>query len=151
MKKIITITIHMSDMTKAEKKLINDFVTMEGLTHDRDNGRRHLFDAVYRGDAAITITEQRGWKAGWNVPGYLPDDEPGTFDTWESACGSLVEELERACDDRQSSADTEAKAADIRDMYHDAIAQVRAAVEGAESTPFWVKCGKYVWWVAQEQ
>lgn len=36
---------------------------------------------------------------GWNVPGYLPDDEPMTCDTWEEARDALVWELERLdCD-----------------------------------------------------
>ena len=39
------------------------------------------------------------WVAGWNMPGYLPETMPESFDTWEEAHAYIVSEFERAWDD----------------------------------------------------
>lgn len=33
------------------------------------------------------------YTAGWNMPGYLPEMEPCSFDTWEEAVEFLYQEL----------------------------------------------------------
>lgn len=44
------------------------------------------------------------WVAGWNMPGYLPETDPETFDTLEDAVAYLRETAERWADeDEQDS------------------------------------------------
>ena len=64
------------------------------------------------------------WVAGWNMPGYLPECEPVSFDTWREAHAYIVEELERAWD--YSGTD---------DDYLEAHTEMHLASEGE---PYWV-------------
>ena len=39
------------------------------------------------------------YHAGWNMVGYLPEMDAGyPFEDWESAKGSMIDDLERECD-----------------------------------------------------
>lgn len=44
-----------------------------------------------------------GWTAGWNMPGYLPETDPGTFDEWQDAMNYLVGAIDRFWDQDQES------------------------------------------------
>jgi len=63
------------------------------------------------------------WTAGWNMPGYLPESDPVSFDTWHEAHAYVVDSLERAWDDGSD------------DDYLDAHALAHHATEGE---PYWV-------------
>lgn len=39
--------------------------------------------------------DRKPWSAGWNMPGYLPDSEPGRFETFEDAQGYIVAGIKR--------------------------------------------------------
>lgn len=36
-----------------------------------------------------------GYVAGWNMPGYLPETDPETFETFEDAVAYIAAEIER--------------------------------------------------------
>lgn len=40
-----------------------------------------------------------GWIAGWNMPGYLPESDPETFEDWHAAHSHIVEAVERFWDE----------------------------------------------------
>ena len=78
------------------------------------------------------------WVAGWNMPGYLPETEPESFDTWEDAHAYIVGELERAWDmgedDDYLPAHTELHAATPGEPYY-------VSVEG-DRVRYWVELGE---------
>ena len=80
--------------------------------------------------------ELKPWAAGWNMPGYMPDREPGAFSTWEEARDSLIEDMERAADET----DDETEAAELREW----VAAVSTATENA---PWGATVGAYHWWI----
>jgi hypothetical protein len=41
----------------------------------------------------MPTTTKTQFVAGWNMPGYLPDTEPFTFDSFEEAKADVIEEL----------------------------------------------------------
>lgn len=43
------------------------------------------------------------WVAGWNIPGYLPEMHPETFDSWEDAREFLINEIESFLEDSVGS------------------------------------------------
>lgn len=46
------------------------------------------------------------WTAGWNMPGYLPESDPETFDDWHEARIYLVDTIDRFwADDADSPKD----------------------------------------------
>lgn len=63
------------------------------------------------------------WVAGWNMPGYLPENEPAMFDTWGEAHAYIVWELERAWD------------SGMDEHYLDAHTELGLVSEGE---PYWV-------------
>ena len=149
MKTVITITLDSADLTTDANALL-DMVTSEGL-HD---GPSATWDHVIKSVAAsaptcVTVEREGGWLVGWNMPGYLPDDEPQLFESFDEAREYLLDELERAKEDYLSdcTASDDAKRARIRAMYNDAITGVRAMERTREG---FVRCGKYVWWIRPE-
>ena len=54
---------------------------------------------------------RRKYVAGWNMPGYLPETDPETFDTLEDAAEYLRETLARWLDEDEAPEDM--SAADI--------------------------------------
>lgn len=51
------------------------------------------------------------WVVGYNMPGYMPDNEPSECDTFEEARDCLIGDLERAAD--EADTDTEEGAAEV--------------------------------------
>ena len=43
--------------------------------------------------------ERKPWVAGYNMPGYMPDNEPASFETWEEAKAYLVETVKTFADE----------------------------------------------------
>lgn len=43
-------------------------------------------------------TERRPFSAGWNMPGYMPDNEPSTFETFDDALEFIRAELDDVLD-----------------------------------------------------
>ena len=82
----------------------------------------------------MTTTETKFmWVAGWNMPGYLPDDDVHEFDTWAEAKEFMREELARMEDDpRQLQAELLYAQRDLE----------------AEEGPTWDRLlGNYVMWI----
>lgn len=77
------------------------------------------------------------WAAGWNMPGYLPEDEPMACATWESARHALLLDVERADEGAWGA---------TSDQLDTAQAELRAAPEGQA---FHVACGAYVLFVQE--
>lgn len=74
------------------------------------------------------------WVAGYNMPGYMPDNEPAVFEDFGSAKRYIIDELKR--DEEQ--ADTEEEAETICGFAEDV---------NLESGEFSAQCGNYVYWV----
>ena len=82
------------------------------------------------------------WGAGFNMPGYMPDSDPGAFATWEEARDSLAEELTRTSDTAFESEEG-AKLAEATDG---ALARLNALTEGEE---FGETVGPYHYWLSR--
>ena len=83
--------------------------------------------------------------AGWNMPGYMPDNEPARFQTWEGAREYIVEELERAAD-CFGNADPETGDRDSGgDIYAPAMDRLREMPEPANG--YGETIGQYHWWI----
>lgn len=80
--------------------------------------------------------ERKHWVAGFNMPGYMPDNEPASFETWEEARDYIVQELDRACDETDSVSDGE--------DYAKAARHFEALTE--ETDQGWT-VGQYHWWI----
>ncbi len=75
--------------------------------------------------------------AGWNMPGYLPDNEPAHFDTFEEAKQYIIDELMAYADEEDADEPT---------TLGNEIDNVAQDVN-LESRPFTVYAGKFAWWV----
>jgi hypothetical protein len=45
---------------------------------------------------------RRPFVAGWNMPGYMPDNEPASFETFEDAQAYIREEIERQAEEQET-------------------------------------------------
>lgn len=149
MKTTITIRLDSADLT-VEQNAALDAVTTEKLRRVTSGAWGAVYEAVKASDpAAVQLERAGGWLAGWNKPGYLPEDEPQLFDTFDAAQDYLQEELQREMKDcfNDCTASDDAKRVRIRVMYSNAIVGVRALERTRED---FVPCGKYVWWIRPE-
>lgn len=89
---------------------------------------------------------ESNWVAGWNIPGFLPDEEAAYFPTFEEAAAYIVDELERADEDLGEEQGTSGQ-------YQAAIETLnamRGSFEAAYQTNqshFYARVGAYVWWI----
>lgn len=88
------------------------------------------------------------WSAGWNVPGYMPDEEPHHFRTWEDAAAWLDDELARAGDCAREDGTQK-----VVDQYTDAQLELENMRGGTEQahldnrSSFYARVGNYLWWI----
>lgn len=77
--------------------------------------------------------------AGWNQPGYLPDEDVSTFETFEEARSFIADEMQVFADDEyESGRDDESEEA------------VQAGIEIPKfSGPFQIEAGGWVFWVVK--
>jgi hypothetical protein len=80
---------------------------------------------------------QQVWSSGWNIPGFLPDDEPLHFDTWTEARAALREALDQAIYATDEGTEEEAAYKDAEML----LDQLEPDVEFCE------RVCNYVWWV----
>jgi hypothetical protein len=81
------------------------------------------------------------WTAGWNMPGYLPESEPVTFDTWREAHRYVVETVERFWDEDQDSAngvDADREWLPVHTTLHHVSEENGYSVVGERLT-FWIE------------
>lgn len=76
--------------------------------------------------------------AGWNMPGYMPDSEPASFDDADSARGYIADEMELCSDDESTPEDD---ASELRE----AAERVRTG-----SGEYGQTVGAYHYWVTQD-
>jgi hypothetical protein len=74
------------------------------------------------------LTESRKpFYAGWNMPGYMPDNEPARFQTWEDAREYIVGEMESFADQNdQQSGGNPGETSDDVDARNACTAELRA-------------------------
>lgn len=75
--------------------------------------------------------------AGWNQPGYLPDDEVAEFDTFDEAKRYIIGEIEYMSEDAETEEDSETYSSIAEDV-------------NLESGPFSIMVGDWAFWVARE-
>lgn len=74
----------------------------KGLFHILQCGQYRELESIY--SALVSAIESHAddnpcaWVAGSNMPGYMPDDVLAGFDTFEDACASIAEDMERDAD-----------------------------------------------------
>lgn len=76
------------------------------------------------------------WVVGWQMPGYLPEMEPFTVDSWEDALDALRSEYERAWDEGDD------------DEFLEGHTEFHHARPGE---PFYAVGGRLVWWIASDE
>lgn len=77
------------------------------------------------------------WAAGWNMPGYMPDNEPAAFADWSDAQTYILGELHRYLDET----DDETEQTDTR-------ATIDRLAEANEESEFGETVGKYHFWLS---
>lgn len=87
------------------------------------------------------MTETKGWVAGYNMVGYLPEMEPFATDDWLSAVQFLLGEMNRYVD---AMTDTEFKPVEV-DETIEAIVDLNAETD-TDITVTYV-CGNTAYWV----
>jgi hypothetical protein len=89
---------------------------------------------------------RKPWRAGWNMPGYMPDSEPAGFATFEDARDYLIDELARVSDESFDMAPDidDAKARCSR--YDAAIESLQAQADEGE---YGETVGNYHYWIAK--
>jgi hypothetical protein len=107
--------------------------------------------------ARIEELEENGrpFVAGWNMPGYLPDNEPATFDTFKEACEYILGEIDREIDDKTESL-IDAAGDEEREEINENIADLTRVTEelsaitaaGFEGNVAWGHTvGRYHYWI----
>ncbi len=89
---------------------------------------------------------RKPWAAGWHMPGYLPDNEPAAFETWEAARDYITAELQRSVDeafgDRESAAGSDATwIVSVNDAMErlDGAQEAQAYGETVGSFHYWIE------------
>lgn len=83
---------------------------------------------------------RKPFAAGWNMPGYMPDNDPVTFETWQDAADYIVGEIERAFDEIENP--TEEQAEDFE--------AAKSAAEDSDAVKgFGLTCGQYHYWITE--
>lgn len=78
------------------------------------------------------------WIAGWNQPGYMPENDPCEPDTWLAARDALLFDVQ--CADEGAWGATEAQ-----------LDTAQAELEAAQSDqPLLIQCGTHVLWIEPE-
>ena len=77
------------------------------------------------------------WAAGWNMPGYMPDNEPVAFADWSDAQTYILGELHRYLDET----DDETEQTGIR-------ATIDRLADANEESEFGETVGKYHFWLS---
>lgn len=75
--------------------------------------------------------------AGWNMPGYMPDNEPAEFDNKEDAKEYIIETLKRFEDEAQEGGEAETYCHGAEDI-------------NLAGDTFSQQIGNYVFWVTQD-
>lgn len=91
--------------------------------------------------ASAFIDEIEVYSAGWNMPGFMPDNAPSLFLDFDEARDSIADEIERAAEELDI---TEENEPDEVKEYADAEENVRK-----QKGEFSVTVGKYAYWVAK--
>jgi len=78
------------------------------------------------------------WAVGYNMPGFMPDNDPSYFTTYDEAREYLIDELTRAADEAEDDANAL--------PYTNAIYHVKATETGAE---YGQTIGAYHWWLSR--
>ena len=85
------------------------------------------------------LREQRTerWVAGWNMPGYLPDNTPEEFGNAEDAKQYIIDAVKRAEDETDNENEAETLCAFAEDV-------------NLQVDEFSGQCLKYVYWVCED-
>lgn len=85
------------------------------------------------------MSDHNEYTAGWNAPGYLPDSDPGEFDTFDDAKRYIIEELKRQED--EAGEDDEELAEDFAALAEDVNLESEPfSVMGPDGYAYWVAC-----------
>ena len=91
--------------------------------------------------------------AGWNMPGYMPDNEPADFETFEQARGYIVEELNNVIESLYTGVlgDSNADPTEREDALQEEAA-LKEAIEYVQRQPgeFGLTVGKYHYFVTSQ-
>lgn len=108
------------------------------MTH---NAPTNMDDTIDLRDVIARFEELEGnrkpWRAGWNMPGYMPDSEPAGFETFEDAQAYIIDEIKRA----EDAAESEDAATDLCHAAED----VNLWSEGEHGQTI----GNYHYWIAK--
>lgn len=90
--------------------------------------------------------QRQPWTAGFNMPGYMPDSEPCTFESFDDARDYIATCLEEIAEDA-AMGDDAAHAAKVAAMIDAAKPRVEALTEGE----FGETIGNYHYWIAPSE
>jgi hypothetical protein len=88
--------------------------------------------------------------AGWNLPGYLPDSEPASFEAADDARSYIADAIRDAADAMRDAADADdaddaGYAADVADAIAYALEKLETEKNRAEYSG---QVGKFVYWIS---
>jgi hypothetical protein len=79
--------------------------------------------------------EKAQFVAGWNMPGYMPDNPPEEFATFDAAKRYIIDAIKREEDEEEDEEKAEALAAFAEDV-------------NLQSSPFGATCGRFHYFVS---
>lgn len=88
------------------------------------------------------------WVAGYNMPGYMPDNEPVEFDTREEACSYIADLLSDFAFDSDTEEQSDETTA-IVEAYRDASHVFLRAERDCDCDDLSERAGQYVFWVTE--
>ena len=95
------------------------------------------------------------WHAGWNMPGYLPEIDPGAYSSFDDAQGALADELAAHADAEQTWSEDhdcdDAPCPTYGDRCHwqraGALRLLQSEVLGVNAGPWSGQAGGLAYWI----
>lgn len=108
-------------------------------------------------DRVEELREQRTPRivAGWNMPGYMPDEPPGEFSSWDDAFTSIADEMDNYADslvdsddegDKQMLEQLQAESKRIRELLSTEDMEEYAKISNGYGGTF----GKYHYFITED-
>jgi hypothetical protein len=94
----------------------------------------------------VALSTGRKWVAGYNMPGYMPDNEPAEFDSFADACRYIADTLsDFDSEEIEEDEESEERAQEYRETARHFVRSARMADEDEMSE----RAGHYVFWVRE--
>jgi hypothetical protein len=120
--------------------------------------RSRLRDTIQVGDKRIDARdietrieelemERKPWVAGWNMPGYMPDSEPASFETCDDAREYIGQEMLDASEALPDGEEYDER----RNALHDTADAMQRLAETAPDSEYGETVGGHHYWISKAE